>query len=710
MHYAVRKPDRVASLMLTHSFLATDSLKLGIPYSPSMLRWLPDFLVRSSYRGIMPKGRVSIDLANAAELAIGHTMQRSRDELASRLALTMARSSVANRLHIPQTAITIIDTLDRSPAAVELTQQTANYLPDARRAFLKTGGEFPYIAVPDEVNVHLVVHLRRHAKAPLVDQRVPVPAKPLVLPLSSRRRREMEEAQKKTREEQAKEENAKKPAGIVRRPRRTQEDLLEEAKVIVEEEERHNIEKYRFEIGRLGEFLPGREDPYLMAVLNDCDINLDIAISNALEEQYGDSFYQTARAQAIDAALSDLERAEENNDDVESEEEQDSAKYGGKRSGMDGGSPCAPKGSIRKSEETDDGMLAMYDQEGGVLSGLRGEGLIASDGAQVDGGGNGGAIASEEDMGVDGDKISSTPSSSGLATSDVSSGILEESDPLLGISTKSPRNSTLPDADFETGDSHSQLGRQDVSHDSSKQSEGQPSSEKVERKKASLTSKRTRRKSFPQSGDFVDEYISSEKVGMRSSGSLIGRGPAPYNNKGLSGKAGSGESWMKRTKAREEEDKEDGEPAVLLNTGASLLDGKVNPLDLTKKESEYGVEHRAREERGGHSRSSTPPLVGMVGVMKAVAEDGGFEAVEVGVGDGGSLTEGRRDGWEEFRGRDEGEVVDDGGAGDGADEQGVGRRLEEEFEQDATETEDEESARLREWAMSAQAASQNVQR
>jgi maspardin len=33
--------------------------------------------------------------------------------------------------------------------------------PDAKRAHLKSGGNFPYLSRSDEVNMHLIIHLRQ---------------------------------------------------------------------------------------------------------------------------------------------------------------------------------------------------------------------------------------------------------------------------------------------------------------------------------------------------------------------------------------------------------------------------------------------------------------------------------------------------------------------------------------------------------------------
>ncbi|KAH9313580.1 hypothetical protein KI387_022207, partial [Taxus chinensis] len=43
----------------------------------------------------------------------------------------------------------------------ELKNQLMKRYPIAREAFLKTGGYFPFLSRPDEVNLHLQLHLQR---------------------------------------------------------------------------------------------------------------------------------------------------------------------------------------------------------------------------------------------------------------------------------------------------------------------------------------------------------------------------------------------------------------------------------------------------------------------------------------------------------------------------------------------------------------------
>ncbi|KAF8412380.1 hypothetical protein HHK36_000344 [Tetracentron sinense] len=43
----------------------------------------------------------------------------------------------------------------------QLKDQVSEKYPEARRAYIKTGDDFPFLSRPDEVNLHLQLHLRR---------------------------------------------------------------------------------------------------------------------------------------------------------------------------------------------------------------------------------------------------------------------------------------------------------------------------------------------------------------------------------------------------------------------------------------------------------------------------------------------------------------------------------------------------------------------
>lgn len=310
MQYAVRRPDRIASVMLTHAFLSTEGVAGPIPYSPGVLRWLPDFLVRSTMRALLPKGRTTPSQAYAAEFAIGHTMSLPREILAARLSLLVTKSSVVSRLHIAESRITLIDTLDRSSSSLTLSERTAKSLSNARRAFLKTGGDYPYLSVPEEVNVHLVVHLRRHAVKPKSPVPLPPPARRRPPPPAPPTYTQQSSKNQESVSENVSESSAAKSSPKERK-RRPPEEIIAGAKAVVSADERAAVERYAFEINRLREFLPSREDVFLASVLIDCDGSLDEAIERAQADEFDSSFYHKKRARAIDEAISSLQRIDE---------------------------------------------------------------------------------------------------------------------------------------------------------------------------------------------------------------------------------------------------------------------------------------------------------------------------------------------------------------------------------------------------------------
>ncbi|PKI59551.1 hypothetical protein CRG98_020079, partial [Punica granatum] len=84
----------------------------------------------------------------------------SREDLAARLTLTADAASIGPLL-LSDSFITIMDTNDYCAIPQPLKDQLSERYPEARRAHLKTGGDFPFLSRPDEVNLHLQLHLRR---------------------------------------------------------------------------------------------------------------------------------------------------------------------------------------------------------------------------------------------------------------------------------------------------------------------------------------------------------------------------------------------------------------------------------------------------------------------------------------------------------------------------------------------------------------------
>ena len=84
----------------------------------------------------------------------------SQSELASRLTINCS-SSYVNVTQLQHYCITIIDVCDECAIAMPVREDMHRSYPNASMAYMKKGGNFPYLSRSDEVNLHLQVHLRR---------------------------------------------------------------------------------------------------------------------------------------------------------------------------------------------------------------------------------------------------------------------------------------------------------------------------------------------------------------------------------------------------------------------------------------------------------------------------------------------------------------------------------------------------------------------
>lgn len=733
MHYASRKPDRVASLFLTHSFLTTENLNLRISYSAAVLRWLPEFMVRTTMRAILPKGRVSLDMANAAELAIGHTMLCSRDALASRLALSVTSSTVVNRVHIPETSITLVDSLDRPANSLALSELTASQFPTARRALLKKGGDFPYISVPDEVNVHLIVHLRRNGADPISDVSVPVPARPMLMPVSTRRRRselarQVSESENQDNEDEETEEKQTRKLRCV-------EELEKEAKEIIDAGEQSNIERYGYEIARLSEFLPGKSDVYISTVLESCEGSLDTAITNALEDHYNDTFYEVIYAEQLEKVIAELRQADLESpedsilseDDVCSDFLNEERITSGASDTEDSSSTTASRQKQRGDNE-DKGIASSYQRKDFVNADPLGEtefllNYSKSIGSAEVGSNNDDDLDKGKAVGDGTVVLSSVP----ISPSDGIVSREEENDERRD--SEKPADSPISEmATVDLGTDHTRLTDEAVK---TRSKGGTPNSGKSETEPDSANrQEQQRRRNTSPKVDVIVDYVSSEKVGMRSRGPLVGRGPAPFNKVSVEGTLNPGEAWKRTALVKEEREDETGlggkgKSQISLSSGASLLDATDNPLGLPGDDDSYAgrgfnalpglvnVQKYGKETRGSKSMGGTPtmpfhekpesavqntPVLALSGESLLGNSSGNIVNVR-----GPAET----DEWERFRKGEDGigEVVPVVAVP-------VERALNKTFEvADGDKDEDKNGAsRLRAWSMSAQAASKNVHR
>jgi len=157
--FAQHRPRRVRSLILSNSFLDTRSFSAEMPWAP-IVSWTPSFLLKRYVLTGIRDGPHEPFIADSVDFVVSQVETLSRDDLASRLTLTVDAASVGPLL-LSDSFITIMDTNDYCAIPQQLKDELSERYPEARRASLKTGGDFPFLSRPDEVNLHLQLHLRR---------------------------------------------------------------------------------------------------------------------------------------------------------------------------------------------------------------------------------------------------------------------------------------------------------------------------------------------------------------------------------------------------------------------------------------------------------------------------------------------------------------------------------------------------------------------
>ncbi|XP_019446673.1 PREDICTED: maspardin [Lupinus angustifolius] len=165
--FAHKRPRRVRSLVLSNSFLDTQSFSAAMPWAP-IVSWTPSFLLKRYVLTGIRDGPLEPFIADSVDFVVSQVETLSKDDLASRLKLTTDDASVGPLL-LSDSLITIMDTNDLCAIPQELKDQLSERYPEARRAYLKTGGDFPFLSRPDEVNLHLQLHLRRVGVEPRLD-------------------------------------------------------------------------------------------------------------------------------------------------------------------------------------------------------------------------------------------------------------------------------------------------------------------------------------------------------------------------------------------------------------------------------------------------------------------------------------------------------------------------------------------------------------
>ncbi|KAK8916901.1 hypothetical protein KSP39_PZI022837 [Platanthera zijinensis] len=157
--FTQHRPRRVKSLVLSNTFLDTQKFSASMPWSP-VVGWTPSFLLKRYILTGIRDGPQEPFIADSVDFVVGQVETLSKDDLSSRLTLNAAPASVGPLL-LSDSFITVMDTNDYCAIPQQLKDQVSERYPSARRAIIKSGGDFPFLSRSDEVNLYLQLHLRR---------------------------------------------------------------------------------------------------------------------------------------------------------------------------------------------------------------------------------------------------------------------------------------------------------------------------------------------------------------------------------------------------------------------------------------------------------------------------------------------------------------------------------------------------------------------
>lgn len=154
--YTYRSP-RVASLILCNSFY--DTTIFNQTNSAPTFWMMPSLVLKKMVMGNFDKGPVDPSICDSIDFLVEKLDGLTQAELASRLTLNCMNCYVEPQ-KIQQIPITIMDVFDDCALSHSVREELYKCYPEAKRAHLKSGGNFPYLSRCDEVDIFIKIHLQ----------------------------------------------------------------------------------------------------------------------------------------------------------------------------------------------------------------------------------------------------------------------------------------------------------------------------------------------------------------------------------------------------------------------------------------------------------------------------------------------------------------------------------------------------------------------
>jgi len=157
-----RPCPRVASLILCNSF--TDTTVFKYTEQSQMFWLLPSPVLKGMVIGGIETQSRDNCISKASNFMADSLNSLDQSVLASRLQINCQPSYVQPHL-VNDLPVTIITVFDESALSEEVKDELYKSYPTAKLAHLKTGGNFPYLSRSEEVNLHIMIHLRNFDQA-----------------------------------------------------------------------------------------------------------------------------------------------------------------------------------------------------------------------------------------------------------------------------------------------------------------------------------------------------------------------------------------------------------------------------------------------------------------------------------------------------------------------------------------------------------------
>ncbi|XP_064609632.1 uncharacterized protein LOC135473696 [Liolophura sinensis] len=156
--YTSRSP-RIASLILCNAF--SDTTIFQQTTSAATFWMMPALILKKMVMGNFERGFVDADIADSVDFLVDKLDGLTQQELASRLTLNCMNAYVEPQ-KLKELDITLMDVFDECALSHQVKEEMYKCYPDARRAHLKSGGNFPYLSRSDEVNIYIQIHLQKY--------------------------------------------------------------------------------------------------------------------------------------------------------------------------------------------------------------------------------------------------------------------------------------------------------------------------------------------------------------------------------------------------------------------------------------------------------------------------------------------------------------------------------------------------------------------